>query len=79
MSIQFEEESKYMPQDDLPNDESRDSSHLSNPVIPETKQTFKRFSTITAEEAGKWMDDFPLRREKFIAAVRDAKNRDLSS
>ena len=44
-----------------------------------SKEPLKRFATVSPEDALKWMNEFPQRKEKFVAAVREGKNRDISA
>jgi hypothetical protein len=40
----------------------------------QSKRAQSNFPSVSAEEALKWMEDFPRRKERFVAAVREGKN-----
>ena len=74
MSIHYEEASGAQIQEPSESDQPCDLCSRLERSILQKKQSLQRFPSISTEEAMKWMEDFPQRREKFIAAVREGKN-----
>lgn len=53
-------------------DESTTQNEIENKI--EEKRSSYRYASVSAEESLKWMDDFPKRRDAFIAAIRESKD-----
>jgi hypothetical protein len=74
MKFIFEDAPEDQSQDCFGCDEPCDLCNCLEQRILQKKQSFRRFPTVSAEEVLKWMEDFPQRKERFVAAVREGEN-----